>query len=100
MYPTACNSGKYQWIPARVSAAQEFLRFCEGIRSPMAMGFSLPGDSPSSNGRDLTKLESAAYDAALNTLLGYFTGEMDYGDSGPSAAHDDESDGTSLIPQT
>jgi hypothetical protein len=62
-------------IPARVDAAQQFLFFATGIQNGPH-----PCDGVPATGRDLSPKEGQVYDAALDVLFSYFTGEMDYGD--------------------
>ncbi len=75
-------------MPAKVAASMDYLRFAEVARcgGPAAMN----SDLPSANVRDLTVHESKVYDAALEVLRLYFTGENDYGP--PVHPLDDEDD--------
>lgn len=61
-------------IPPCFAAAQEYLRFAEGVRNPPPRFDGMQGGEP----HDLTEREKAVYDAALGVLLAYFTGEKDY----------------------
>lgn len=85
-------------IPARVSAAQQYLQFAEQVRSAQA-AFIMPGDCPKDSGRELTKKEQVVYDAALDVLRAYFTGEVNYGDSEPQPNYPpDDNDPKERIP--
>lgn len=75
-------------VPGRVEAAQGYLYFAAGRMDGGVPG-ALPGDAPR-DGRDLSKKEQATYDAALDCLLLYFRGEMDFGGAPPSAPPDDD----------
>lgn len=65
-------------IPAKVAAALEFLRFAEFLRNPPSQF-----DGGRSESRDLNQREQAVYDAALEVMRLYFTGEQEFG---PAAA--------------
>jgi hypothetical protein len=74
-------------VPAKVAAAQDYLRFAEVARC--GGPGSLNSDLPSSLTRDLTTKEQAVYDAATEVLRLYFTGEHDFG---PPVPDDDDED--------
>lgn len=76
-------------MPGAVMAALDYIRYADGIRSPRSM---FDGCAPES--RDLSAREHAVYDAALQVLLHYFTGERDFcqlpddpPDDGPPPSH-------------
>lgn len=82
-------------VPARVQAAQDYLRYANGIRNPSA---SLLNGNPAEPA-DLTQQEIAVYNSALNVLSLYFSGEMDYGDVAPlNVVADDDDQQPELIP--
>lgn len=62
-------------IPAKVSAAQDYLRFAEVCRAGGPQ--SVNSDVPLAQ-RDLTPREQHVYDAALEVLDLYFRGECDF----------------------
>lgn len=55
-------------VPAKVLAAMDFIRFCEGARQTMHSPF----DQTTTEGRKLTKMENEVYDSALICMLTYF----------------------------
>lgn len=61
-------------VPPQVAAAQEYLRFAEVVRNPPPRF----DGQVTSEGRDLSQREQTVYDAALEVLRAYFTGEKDY----------------------
>ncbi len=69
--------------PARVQAALEYLRYCDGVVSQCDV--SIPA-------RQLTPSESSVRESALRVLQAYFLGEMDYGDAPPRCAPEDNDD--------
>lgn len=76
-------------IPPRVAAAQDYLRFAEQLRNPPT---AFDGQSRDA-ARDLTPKEQAVYDAALEVLRLYFTGEQDFApaaSAGQSRRDDDD----------
>lgn len=60
-------------VPPRVAAAQDYLRFADGVRNPHP-GFDGTPRQP----QDLSAREQVVYDAALEVLRLYFTGEQDF----------------------
>lgn len=67
-------------VPAKVQAAQSYLHYAHQIQVPPSSPFSSSGDMPPNFGV-LTSKEQAAYDAALDVLIAYFRGEMEFGDT-------------------
>ncbi len=62
----------YGTIPGRIQAAQSFLeRYLYVVDPPACWG---------GGGRELTRAEQAAYDAAIQAMRLYLSGEMDFGD--------------------
>lgn len=74
-------------VPAKVAAAQDYLRFAEVARcgGPAAMS----SDHYPLNPRDLSTRETVVYNAALEVLRLYFTGEMEFA---VTPARDDDTD--------
>ena len=60
-------------MPGAVMAALDYIRYADGVRSPRSLFDGAPAAE-----RDLTSREQAVYDAALQVLLHYFTGERDF----------------------
>ena len=75
-------------IPPRVQAAQAFLNFALRIREPALFSVS---DVPLAR-NDLSPREQTTYEAALNVLLLYFRGEMDFGDVPSIRVKEDDDD--------
>lgn len=63
-------------IPPKVSAAQAYLWYAESVRR--GNSFQPYGTESYSPQSDLSKMEQVAYDAALEVMTMYFTGEMEY----------------------
>lgn len=85
--PRSANDAMPLQVPCRVRAAQDYLHFAQSLRAMHlhSQGPTLPGDSPKEIELvSLTSKEQATYDAALEVLIRYFNGEMDYGDSPPT----------------
>ncbi len=85
MTPTALISPGTSNAPPRVQAAQDFLYFCKDVEDP---GPGLGGEVPQA-GREMSKQEQATKAAALQVLMQYFNGEMDFGDAPPSRGDND-----------
>ena len=68
-------------VPAKVSAAQDYLRFAEVCRAggPQSMNCEMP----LSTTRDLTPREQRVYEHALEVLRLYFSGECDFAPQHP-----------------
>lgn len=64
---------KFELIPGRVEMAMQYVRHCQDLMVPDSCFGS------STQGRDLSPMERAAYVAALDALRLYFTAEMDFG---------------------
>lgn len=96
MEPTA-NRGlqSFPCMPPKVAAAQDFLNFGERMRNP---GSSFDGTRP--EGRDLSAREQVVYDAALEVLRMYFTGEQEYAVAVPFAERPDRDDPEQRQPVT
>lgn len=88
----SCESS-YQVIPPRVQAAQAFIYWASGVEQQQQTPMGTMTD-----GRTLTPQERAAYNAALNTLLQYFSGEMDFGGSAPMPIPRQDDEPTSDVP--
>ena len=82
-------------IPPRVQAAQSYLCYALRVREPSS--YSVLGDVPLA-GNELSPREQSTYEAALDVLLLYFRGEMDYGDVAPSRVSDDGDDPKQRVP--
>ena len=76
--------------PAKVIAAQNYLYYANGVRNPQTP-LSLSGDTPT-GGEELSPKEQAAYNAALDVLIAYFRGEMDFGDTNPGTIQETDDD--------
>lgn len=71
-------------VPARVRAALDYLRYCEGVTHTCDV--TVPA-------RSLSPQETSVSHAALRVLASYFNGEMDFGDTPPKPRRDDDDDG-------
>lgn len=87
--PPAANGQSFPFVPPQVAAAQDYLRFAEGLRNPAPMF-----EMHRVEARDLNNREQAVYDAALEVLRAYFMGEMDYAptESGSRPSGDEPKD--------
>lgn len=74
-------------VPAKVTAAQDYLRFAEVARcgGPAAMNSDLPLVH-----RDLTRKEQQVYDDALEVMHLYLSGECDFGPKHPLDTVEDD----------
>lgn len=77
-------------LPAKVEAAQNYLYYTLSVRRG-GNEPSIAGDCPRAE-HDLTRQEGAVADAALQVLLQYFRGEMDFGDFRPGRVDIDDDD--------
>ena len=87
----ARDAQSYPCVPPKVAAAQDYLRFAEQLRNPLPGFDGMRGADP----RDLNHREQAVYDAALEVLRTYFTGEQEFApgsDPGPSHGGDGPTD--------
>ena len=75
----------YSCIPGRVEAAMQYIHWSAQV---IGRGCEFTTFQPP----DLSITEQKCHQAALDVLLSYFRGEMDYGDAPPKAADkgDDE----------
>lgn len=64
---------KFEYVPGRIDAAMRFIEHCRYLTEAI----SCCGGS--TQGRELTTSERAAYEAALGAVRLYFAGEMDFG---------------------
>lgn len=81
-------------VPPKVAAAQDYLRFCECMRNPSS-GF----DGMKGEARDLGATEQKVYEAALEVLRLYFSGEQDF-DSAPASSPTPPEDPQQRVPVT
>lgn len=72
------SDGDWTGVPPRVEAAMQYIHWSGQVSGRC-------NESPVSH-QELSEVEQKCHDAALQVLLGYFTGEMDYGDVAPRAA--------------
>ncbi len=82
-------------IPPCVAAAQEYLRFAEQLRNPPP---AFDGQRTDTS-RDLTPKERVVYDAALEVLRLYFSGEKDYAATISGSMPPSDEDPKSRVPE-
>lgn len=63
-------------VPAQVEVAFDILRWANAVQVPVR------SFSENAVGRELTAKENSVYEAALEVLRLYLTGEMDFGQTG------------------
>ncbi len=64
---------KFEYVPGRIEAAMRYVHHCRLLTE------AIHCCGGSTQGRDLTASERAAYEAALGAIRLYFAGEMDFG---------------------
>ena|SRR5688572_10366088 len=64
---------KFEYVPGRIEAAMRYVHHCRLLTE------AIHCCGGSTQGRDLTASERAAYEAALGAIRLYFVGEMDFG---------------------
>jgi hypothetical protein len=64
---------KFEYIPGRIEAAMRYVEHCRTLTE------AINCCGGSTQGRELTASERAAYEAALGAMRLYFAGEMDFG---------------------